>query len=95
MPEPSTEDTFDILMGLKDRYEAYHKVTYKEEALKSAVELSSKYIKDRFLPDNNTLIESIPDLLSCKALLTALTKIFHRTNRFSIALFPEPRESIP
>lgn len=49
--EPSTEDTFDILMGLKDRYEAYHKVTYKEEALRSAVELSSKYIKDRFLPD--------------------------------------------
>lgn len=51
VPEPSTEDTFDILMGLKDRYEAYHKVTYKEEALRSAVELSSKYIKDRFLPD--------------------------------------------
>jgi ATP-dependent Clp protease ATP-binding subunit ClpA len=49
--EPSTDDTFNILMGLKDRYEAYHKVTYKEEALRSAVELSSKYIKDRYLPD--------------------------------------------
>jgi ATP-dependent Clp protease ATP-binding subunit ClpA len=51
VPEPSTEDTFDILMGLRDRYEDYHKVTYLEEALKTAVELSSKYIKDRYLPD--------------------------------------------
>ncbi|MGH4123336.1 MAG: ATP-dependent Clp protease ATP-binding subunit ClpA [Clostridium sp.] len=51
VPEPSTEDTFNILMGLRDRYETYHKVTYKEEALKTAVELSSKYINDRYLPD--------------------------------------------
>ncbi|MBU3188021.1 ATP-dependent Clp protease ATP-binding subunit ClpA [Clostridium bowmanii] len=51
VPEPSTVDTFDILMGLKDRYEDYHNVIYKEEALKTAVELSSKYIKDRYLPD--------------------------------------------
>lgn len=51
VPEPSNEETFDILMGLKDRYEEYHKVTYKEEALRTAVELSSKYIKDRYLPD--------------------------------------------
>lgn len=51
VPEPSTEDAFEILMGLKDRYEAYHKVTYKEASLKTAVELSSKYINDRYLPD--------------------------------------------
>ncbi|MEK6265655.1 MAG: ATP-dependent Clp protease ATP-binding subunit ClpA [Clostridium sp.] len=51
VPEPSTEDAFDILMGLKDRYEDYHKVTYEKEALKTAVELSSKYINDRYLPD--------------------------------------------
>lgn len=51
VPEPSTKDTFDILMGLKDRYEAYHNVTYIEEALKTAAELSSKYINDRYLPD--------------------------------------------
>ena len=51
VPEPSTEDTFDILMGLRDRYEDYHNVTYIEEALKTAVELSGKYIKDRYLPD--------------------------------------------
>ena len=51
VPEPSIEDAFDILMGLKDRYEDYHKVIYEEEALKTAVELSSKYINDRYLPD--------------------------------------------
>ncbi|MGK0465225.1 ATP-dependent Clp protease ATP-binding subunit ClpA [Clostridium sp.] len=51
VPEPSTEDAFDILMGLKDRYESYHKVTYEKEALRTAVELSSKYINDRYLPD--------------------------------------------
>ena len=51
VPEPSIDDTFDILMGLKDKYETYHKVTYMDKALKTAVELSSKYIKDRFLPD--------------------------------------------
>jgi ATP-dependent Clp protease ATP-binding subunit ClpA len=51
VPEPSTENAFDILMGLKDRYEDYHKVTYNEEALRTAVELSSKYINDRYLPD--------------------------------------------
>ncbi|HEY8804635.1 MAG TPA: ATP-dependent Clp protease ATP-binding subunit ClpA [Clostridium sp.] len=51
VPEPSIEDTYDILMGLKDKYEDYHKVIYEEKALKTAVELSSKYIKDRFLPD--------------------------------------------
>ncbi|MGH4050844.1 MAG: ATP-dependent Clp protease ATP-binding subunit ClpA [Clostridium sp.] len=51
VPEPSTDETFDILMGLKDKYEEYHKVSYTDEALKTAVELSSKYIKDRFLPD--------------------------------------------
>ena len=51
VPEPSIEDTFGILMGLKEKYEIHHKVIYKEEALKTAVELSSKYIKDRYLPD--------------------------------------------
>ena len=51
VPEPSVDDTFNILMGLKEKYESYHNVIYKDEALKTAVELSSKYIKDRFLPD--------------------------------------------
>ena len=49
--EPSPEDAISILRGLKDRYEAYHKVKIKDEALVAAVELSHRYITDRFLPD--------------------------------------------
>ncbi len=49
--EPSLEDTVSILRGLKDRYESHHKVIIKDEAIISAVELSNRYITDRFLPD--------------------------------------------
>lgn len=51
VPEPSIEDTYKILMGIKSQYESFHNVTYSDEALKVAVELSSKYINDRYLPD--------------------------------------------
>jgi ATP-dependent Clp protease ATP-binding subunit ClpB len=49
--EPSLEDAISILRGLKERYEIYHGVHIKEEALHAAVLLSSRYISDRFLPD--------------------------------------------
>jgi ATP-dependent Clp protease ATP-binding subunit ClpB len=49
--EPSIEDAVSILRGLKDRYESYHHVLIKDEAIIAAVELSSRYITDRFLPD--------------------------------------------
>ncbi|MGN1402340.1 MAG: AAA family ATPase [Bacillus sp. (in: firmicutes)] len=49
--EPTIEETLAILQGLKDRYETYHGVIYPEETLKAAVELSNRYIQDRFLPD--------------------------------------------
>ena len=49
--EPSVEDAISILRGLKDRYETYHHVRIKDEAIIAAVELSSRYISDRFLPD--------------------------------------------
>ncbi|MES1040107.1 ATP-dependent Clp protease ATP-binding subunit [Peribacillus simplex] len=49
--EPTTAEALVILRGLKDSYESYHGVTYSEEALKAAVELSNRYIQDRFLPD--------------------------------------------
>jgi len=49
--EPSVEDTHKILLGLKDRYEGYHEVTYTDEAVRAAAELSEKYINDRHLPD--------------------------------------------
>ncbi|CDM68270.1 ATP-dependent Clp protease ATP-binding subunit ClpA [Clostridium bornimense] len=49
--ETSVEETIKILMGLKKSYEKYHNVKYSEEAIRSAVVLSDKYINDRFLPD--------------------------------------------
>ncbi len=49
--EPTTEDSVAILRGLRDRYEAHHKVKISDEALKAAVYLSDRYITDRFLPD--------------------------------------------
>ena len=49
--EPNTEDAISILRGIKEKYEAHHKVRIKDEAIISAVELSQRYINDRFLPD--------------------------------------------
>ncbi len=49
--EPSTQDAISILRGLKERYETHHHVRIKDEAIISAVELSERYITDRFLPD--------------------------------------------
>lgn len=51
VPEPSAQDTYKILLGLKDRYEKFHNVKYTDKALKLAAELSAKYIQDRYLPD--------------------------------------------
>ncbi|QKF82880.1 ATP-dependent Clp protease ATP-binding subunit ClpA [Halarcobacter ebronensis] len=50
--EPSLEDTVQILEGLKSKYEDYHGVKYSKAAIEVAVELSKKYINDRFLPDS-------------------------------------------
>jgi len=49
--EPDTQDAISILRGLKERYEAHHKVRIKDEAIIAAVEMSQRYIADRFLPD--------------------------------------------
>jgi ATP-dependent Clp protease ATP-binding subunit ClpB len=49
--EPDIQDAISILRGLKERYEVHHKVRIKDEAIINAVELSSRYISDRFLPD--------------------------------------------
>jgi ATP-dependent Clp protease ATP-binding subunit ClpC len=48
---PSKEETYEILLGLRDKYEAHHRIKFTNEALKAAVELSSRYINGRFLPD--------------------------------------------
>ncbi len=76
--EPSEEDAIKILEGLRDRYEAHHKVKITDEAITTAVKLSSRYISDRYLPDkaidlideaasrvrlkNNTMPSSIKDI---------------------------------
>lgn len=49
--EPSVEETVEILKGLRDRYEAHHRVIITDEAIKAAAELADRYISDRFLPD--------------------------------------------
>ena len=51
IPEPSVQETIEILKGLKSRFEEHHGLRYTRGALKSAAELSAKYINDRFLPD--------------------------------------------
>lgn len=51
IPEPTFDEAIDILRGLRDRYQDFHHVNYTDTALEAAVDLSGKYINDRFLPD--------------------------------------------
>lgn len=51
VPEPTVDETYKILQGIKKKYEEYHRVSYTDEALRAAAELSFKYINDRRLPD--------------------------------------------
>ena len=51
VPEPTVEETIEILKGLRERYEVHHKLKYTDEALECAAKFSSQYISDRFLPD--------------------------------------------
>ncbi|CAI9280644.1 unnamed protein product [Lactuca saligna] len=51
VPEPSVEETIQILKGLRERYEIHHKLRYTDEAVVAAAELAHQYISDRFLPD--------------------------------------------
>ena len=67
--EPSIEDSITILEGLKSKYEEYHGVKYTKSAIVSAVELSKKYITDRFLPD--CAIDVIDEVGASKKILLA------------------------
>jgi ATP-dependent Clp protease ATP-binding subunit ClpC len=69
--EPTVEETVQVLRGLKDRYEAYHRVRITDEAILAAAELSDRYIGDRFLPDK--AIDLI-DQASARVRLRAKTK---------------------
>jgi ATP-dependent Clp protease ATP-binding subunit ClpA len=51
VPEPSVEDTYKILKGVQHKYEAHHEIAFSDKALRSAIDLSVRYIHDRFLPD--------------------------------------------
>jgi ATP-dependent Clp protease ATP-binding subunit ClpA len=51
VPEPTADETYRILLGLRGKYESYHEIRYTEEALRAAADLSAKYINDRHLPD--------------------------------------------
>lgn len=69
--EPSEDEAEQILMGLRDRYEAHHKVKISDEAIKAAVNLSSRYIADRFLPDKAIdLIDESASKVRLKSLTT-------------------------
>ena len=71
VPEPSNENTIEILHGLRDKYEAHHNVKITDEAIDAAVELSVRYMNDRFLPDK--AIDLIDEAAS-KARLKAYTE---------------------
>ncbi len=68
--EPSKEETVEILKGIRDKYEAHHQVKISDEAIKAAVELSSRYINDRYLPDKAI---DLMDEASSKVKLAVLT----------------------
>ena len=67
LPEPSVEETVKILEGLKSKFESFHQVTFTPEALRTAAELSAKFINDRFLPDK--AIDVIDEAGAANALL--------------------------
>src|SRR5919112_4249479 len=69
--EPSVDETIEILSGLKDRYEAYHRVRITPEAIVAAAELSDRYVSDRYLPDKAI---DLLDQASARVRLRAKTK---------------------
>ena len=67
--EPTVEDTIKILEGLRDRYEAHHRVNITDEAIHAAAELSNRYITDRFLPDKAIdLIDEAASMVRLKSI---------------------------
>ena len=102
--EPSAEDTVAILKGLRDKYEAHHKLTITDEALEAAVSLSRRYINDRFLPDKAIDLmdeaasqvrmkaeSASPDLKSLEEKIAAL----HREKAEAITAAPSPPMTSP
>jgi ATP-dependent Clp protease ATP-binding subunit ClpB len=94
--EPSPEDAISILRGLKDRYESHHQVRIKDEAIIAAVELSSRYITDRFLPDKaiDLIDESAAKLkLEINSMPEALDELERRIRQLEIERAAIKREN--
>ena len=73
--EPSMDEAIDVLMGVKSYYEGYHNVVISDDIVKSAVELSERYITDRFLPDK--AIDLMDEACACASLRnTAIDKLY-------------------
>ena len=94
--EPSYDECEEILNGIKDIYESYHDVKYTDESIKSAVELSSKYINDRFLPDKAIdVIDETGALLNINRKNTKSIKVTKKHIEITISKITKiPEESI-
>jgi ATP-dependent Clp protease ATP-binding subunit ClpC len=92
VPEPSIEQSIEILQGLRDKYEAHHKIQISEEAIISAVELSEKYINDRFLPDK--AIDILDEAASMLRLRTSSEPDDLRNLKVKILNLEKERESL-
>ena len=75
VPEPTIEETIEILRGVKDRYEAHHNLEISDEAIKAAAHLSARYVPDRFMPDKAI------DLIDEAASRVRMYKVPHHTRR--------------
>lgn len=96
--EPSPEDAISILRGLKDKYESHHQVRIKDEAIVAAVELSHRYITDRFLPDKaiDLIDESAAKLkLELNSMPEALDELERRIRQLEIEREAIKREKDP
>ncbi len=77
--EPTPEEAIDILNGLKPNYEKHHNVIITSEAIKSAVELSARYLNDRFLPDK--AVDLIDETAAFLRSITSPSKLFRQTKK--------------
>ena len=81
--EPSKEDTFSILKGIQNKYEDYHHINFTDEALTRAIELSVKYLHDRFLPDKAI---DIIDEVGAGFMLRGLSDVVVKTKDIEMAV---------
>lgn len=92
VPEPNIEQSIEILQGLRDKYEAHHKIKISEESIIAAVELSEKYITDRFLPDK--AIDVLDEAASMLRLRTSSEPDNLRELKLKISNLEKERESL-